>query len=81
MSAPTPRHNIGAYRLKVLPTGAGMWLCARSVQAGSFYWPCERSGSISELPTVVCNGFSNAGTIGLVFLVITSRASDHEDTL
>ena len=35
-------------RLKVLVyDGAGMWLCTRRLQAGSFAWPRERSGSIS----------------------------------
>ena len=34
-------------RLKVLVyDGAGMWLCTRRLQAGSFAWPREDSGSI-----------------------------------
>ena len=33
-------------RLKVLVyDGAGMWLCTRRLQAGSFAWPRERLGS------------------------------------
>jgi transposase len=32
-------------RLKVLVyDGAGMWLCTRRLQAGSFSWPRERAG-------------------------------------
>ena len=40
--------NGRADRLKVLVyDGAGMWLCTRRLQAGSFAWPREESGSIS----------------------------------
>jgi len=39
--------NRRADRLKVLVyDGAGMWLCTRRLQAGSFAWPCERSGAL-----------------------------------
>jgi transposase len=38
--------NRRADRLKVLVyDGAGMWLCTRRLQAGSFVWPREGSGS------------------------------------
>ena len=34
-------------RLKVLVyDGAGMWLCTRRLQAGSFVWPREHPGSL-----------------------------------
>lgn len=34
-------------RLKVLVyDGAGMWLCTRRLQAGSFAWPREDSGRV-----------------------------------
>lgn len=34
-------------RLKVLAyDGAGIWLCTRRLQAGSFAWPREESGSL-----------------------------------
>ena len=34
-------------RLKVLVyDGAGMWLCTRRLQAGSFTWPSEESGAL-----------------------------------
>lgn len=37
-----------ADRLKVLVyDGAGMWLCTRRLQAGSFAWPRETAGSIA----------------------------------
>ena len=40
--------NRRADRLKVLVyDGSGMWLCTRRLQAGSFVWPREDSGSIS----------------------------------
>jgi transposase len=39
--------NRRADRLKVLVyDGAGMWLCARRLQAGSFEWPRQESGCI-----------------------------------
>ena len=39
--------NRRADRLKVLVyDGAGMWLCTRRLQAGSFAWPREHAGSI-----------------------------------
>ena len=39
--------NRRADRLKVLVyDGAGMWLCTRRLQAGSFAWPREDSGQI-----------------------------------
>ena len=39
--------NRRADRLKVLVyDGAGMWLCTRRLQAGSFAWPREDSGSV-----------------------------------
>ena len=39
--------NRRADRLKVLVyDGTGMWLCARRLQAGSFAWPREDSGSL-----------------------------------
>jgi len=38
--------NRRADRLKVLVyDGAGMWLCTRRLQAGSFAWPRDASGS------------------------------------
>jgi transposase len=38
--------NRRADRLKVLVyDGTGMWLCTRRLQAGSFAWPREESGS------------------------------------
>ena len=38
--------NRRADRLKVLAyDGAGMWLCTRRLQAGSFAWPREACGS------------------------------------
>jgi transposase len=38
--------NRRADRLKVLVyDGAGLWLCTRRLQAGSFAWPREASGS------------------------------------
>ncbi len=40
--------NRRADRLKVLVyDGAGMWLCTRRLQAGSFAWPRENSGSLN----------------------------------
>jgi transposase len=40
--------NRRADRLKVLVyDGAGFWLCTRRLQAGSFAWPREASGSMS----------------------------------
>ena len=40
--------NRRADRLKVLVyDGAGMWLCTRRLQAGSFVWPREGSGAFS----------------------------------
>lgn len=40
--------NRRADRLKVLVyDGAGMWLCTRRLQAGSFAWPREDTGSMS----------------------------------
>ncbi len=39
--------NRRADRLEVLAyDGAGMWLCTRRLQAGSFAWPCEELGSL-----------------------------------
>jgi transposase len=39
--------NRRADRLKVLVyDGAGLWLCTRRLQAGSFAWPREDSGSV-----------------------------------
>lgn len=39
--------NRRADRLKVLVyDGAGMWLCTRRLQEGSFVWPREQAGSI-----------------------------------
>ena len=39
--------NRRADRLKVLVyDGAGMWLCTRRLQVGSFAWPHEASGSM-----------------------------------
>ena len=39
--------NRRADRLKVLVyDGAGMWLCTRRLQAGSFTWPREDTGSM-----------------------------------
>jgi transposase len=39
--------NRRADRLKVLVyDGAGMWLCTRRLQAGSFAWPREDSGQV-----------------------------------
>ena len=39
--------NRRADRLKVLAyDGAGMWLCTRRLQAGSFAWPSEDAGSL-----------------------------------
>ena len=39
--------NRRADRIKVLVfDGAGMWLCTRRLQAGSFAWPREESGSL-----------------------------------
>ena len=39
--------NRRADRLKVLVyDGAGMWLCTRRLQSGSFAWPRERTGAI-----------------------------------
>jgi transposase len=41
--------NRRADRLKVLVyDGAGMWLCTRRLQAGSFAWPREDSGSMGH---------------------------------
>ena len=43
--------NRRADRLKVLVyDGAGMWLCTRRLQAGSFVWPREGSGALSLTP-------------------------------
>ena len=43
--------NRRADRLKVLVyDGAGMWLCTRRLQAGSFVWPRQDSGAISLTP-------------------------------
>ena len=43
--------NRRADRLKVLVyDGAGMWLCTRRLQAGSFVWPREGSGQLSLTP-------------------------------
>ena len=40
--------NRRADRLKVLVyDGAGMWLCTRRLQAGSFSWPNQDTGSLS----------------------------------
>ena len=40
--------NRRADRLKVLVyDGAGMWLCTRRLQSGSFSWPHEESGSMT----------------------------------
>lgn len=40
--------NRRADRLKVLLyDGAGMWLCTRRLQAGSFAWPSEPSGNVA----------------------------------
>ena len=40
--------NRRADRLKVLLyDGAGMWLCTRRLQAGSFVWPRENTGALS----------------------------------
>ena len=40
--------NRRADRLKVLVyDGAGMWLCTRRLQAGSFAWPREDTGSLT----------------------------------
>jgi transposase len=40
--------NRRADRLKVLVyDGAGMWLCTRRLQAGSFIWPRDSSGSMN----------------------------------
>ena len=40
--------NRRADRLKVLVyDGAGMWLCTRRLQAGSFVWPREGSGQLN----------------------------------
>ena len=39
--------NRRAERLKVLVfDGAGMWLCTRRLQAGSFTWPREDAGQV-----------------------------------
>jgi transposase len=39
--------NRRADRLKVLAyDGAGMWLCTRRLQAGSFAWPGEDTGTL-----------------------------------
>ena len=39
--------NRRADRLKILVyDGAGLWLCTRRLQAGSFAWPREDTGSI-----------------------------------
>ena len=46
-TAPTCSPIGEADRLKVLVyDGAGMWLCTRRLQAGSFEWPRQASGSI-----------------------------------
>ena len=43
--------NRRADRLKVLVyDGAGMWLCTRRLQAGSFVWPREASGTLNLTP-------------------------------
>ena len=43
--------NRRADRLKVLVyDGAGMWLCTRRLQAGSFVWPREGSGAFNLTP-------------------------------
>lgn len=40
--------NRRADRLKVLVyDGAGMWLCTRRLQAGSFVWPREAAGHLA----------------------------------
>ena len=40
--------NRRADRLKVLVyDGAGMWLCTRRLQAGSFAWPREDAGALN----------------------------------
>ena len=40
--------NRRADRLKVLVfDGVGMWLCTRRLQAGSFEWPRQDTGSLS----------------------------------
>jgi transposase len=40
--------NRRADRLKVLVyDGVGMWLCTRRLQAGSFAWPREASGTLA----------------------------------
>jgi transposase len=40
--------NRRADRLKVLVyDGAGLWLCTRRLQAGSFAWPGEGAGSLN----------------------------------
>jgi transposase len=40
--------NRRADRLKVLVyDGAGMWLCTRRLQAGSFAWPSEAGGTLT----------------------------------
>lgn len=39
--------NRRANRLKVLVyDGAGLWLCARRLQTGSFNWPTDSSGTL-----------------------------------
>jgi transposase len=41
--------NRRADRLKVLVyDGAGLWLCARRLQAGSFAWPRQDTGSMGH---------------------------------
>jgi len=43
--------NRRADRLKVLVyDGAGMWLCTRRLQSGSFAWPHDDSGTLTLTP-------------------------------
>lgn len=43
--------NRRADRLKVLVyDGAGMWLCTRRLQSGSFAWPRDDSGTLTLTP-------------------------------
>jgi len=48
MGAQAQHAYVFANRLKVLVfDGVGMWLCTRRLQAGSFEWPSEDSGSLT----------------------------------
>ena len=43
--------NKSATRLKVLIyDGAGLWLCARRLQAGRFAWPKDATGQVTLTP-------------------------------